>query len=58
MVRVPSPFFAAALDEELLELSDALSLSLPLPQAVSASDAVARSAAVRQARVGRIMEPP
>src|SRR4051794_10345123 len=61
-VSVPSPFLPAgalelAEDEVLLLLED-LSLLLPPPQAVSARDAVASTRAVRQAREGRVMEPP
>src|SRR3954453_21429760 len=56
-VRVPSPLPAGALElgaeELLLSLEELLSLLLP-PQAVSASDAVANTTAVRQARDGRV----
>ena len=60
IVRVPSPLAGAlALDEaEALEPPPAEPLLLLPPQAVSASDAVASTTAVRQARVGRIIEPP
>jgi hypothetical protein len=44
--------------ESLVPLPAVLLLLSPLPQAVSASDAVASTMAVRQARVGRVIEPP
>src|SRR3954468_23281757 len=62
-VNTPSPLVGAlelepAADGELLDLLPALSLLLSLPHAVSASDAVASTTAVRHARVVRVMEPP
>src|SRR6478736_8208798 len=55
IVRVPSPFLA----DELEPPSDFLSSELDeLPQAVSTRAAAARTAAARQVRLGRIIDPP
>jgi hypothetical protein len=60
MVNVPSPLVGAGAlelgaEELLVSLADLLSLPLLLPQALRASAAVPRTAAVRQARVGRVI---
>src|SRR6478736_10223600 len=61
-VRTPSPLAAGALElvaAELLLLSlEALLLLLLPPHAVRARDAVVSTMAVRQARFGRVIEPP